>query len=419
MALGLSPACSFSPGSPVRALDTARDLGPVELPARPDGQVDGGPGLADAAPGGLDAAARDVGEADVGPPDLGGVGGFPFPVSSVQPGLHPPGGRLVVSSGRRCRFSTDDFDFDGCEETPEPSAIQETQLASGLAIAVVSLEALAIEGVLEIRGDRGVVLLVFGDAAITGRVDASASSWRPGPGGNHPSCGARAGLAGGIAGSGGGGHSTPGGKGGAAGGSFGGTGGAPASELLELLGGCPGGGNGRFESGAGGGALQISSAGLLEVSGSIWASGGGGGGASRSGPKGGGGGGSGGTILLEARVTRFRDGTNVYAVGGGGGEGALTVGDDEESGEDGEDGSSTLDIGGAGGSSEEGGGDGGRGGGDAPPEEGEPAWTPDGTVGGGGGGGAAGRVIVRAAERCEIEGAAVLVPPPEPASICP
>lgn len=92
-----------------------------------------------------------------------------------------------------------------------------------------------------------------------------------------------------------------------------------------LVGGSPGG-DGGFTSapqglgGAGGGALQISSAVSIQISGTLNAGGGGGRGGG-TGSSGGGGGGSGGEILLEAPVILMTGTATLVANGGGGGGG--------------------------------------------------------------------------------------------------
>jgi hypothetical protein len=122
---------------------------------------------------------------------------------------------------------------------------------------------------------------------------------------------------------------------GGGGGAFGDTGGAgsdnPAGraaargnpELIPLLEGCAGGqgsGSSTPDGGAGGGALQISAAGALEVAGVIDASGLGGRAAQDGGPPSfAGGGGAGGGILLEGSTVKINGA--VLANGGGGGGG--------------------------------------------------------------------------------------------------
>jgi len=192
-------------------------------------------------------------------------------------------------------------------------------------------------------GGNAVIFAVYGSANILGTIHAdgkpgASSSTVPGasgPGGNF-SCGASAGASqpadGRCSGGGGAGAAFIGGAG------AGGVGGGPASggvartnvSYAPLLGGCPGGTSGSWacqtSGGGGGGAFQVSVAGLLTFSGTITANGGSGGtsacfmsGCGLYGYGGGGGGaGSGGTVLLESQS--YTDlGAAIYVNGGTGG----------------------------------------------------------------------------------------------------
>ncbi|CAN5895950.1 hypothetical protein BH11MYX2_BH11MYX2_11270 [soil metagenome] len=110
----------------------------------------------------------------------------------------------------------------------------------------------------------------------------------------------------------------PAGAGGTAGTSVG------ADEIIPLRGGCPGGKGGDAGTllgglgGAGGGAIQISSKGMISVGTAIIANGAGGFSITAD-HVGGGGGGAGGAILLDAPVVSFGVGAMLCANGGGGG----------------------------------------------------------------------------------------------------
>jgi hypothetical protein len=223
-----------------------------------------------------------------------------------------------------------------------PSPVTRTQ-PSGPSVVVVPVRnlTLAAGNTIKVTGGSPVIFAVFGNATIAGIVDASASGTTPGAGGNV-SCGTSQGGNGsgstarnsGASGGGGGGFGTVGGKGGlcntdgCCGGTTprntpGGSGGVTRGTSSEspLLGGCAGGmaGDCSTAGGAGGGAVQISVAGTLTVSGSVRADGAPGAlpcGASDEG--GGTGGGSGGGILLEGQ-TLNTTGSTLRANGGAGG----------------------------------------------------------------------------------------------------
>jgi hypothetical protein len=220
----------------------------------------------------------------------------------------------------------------------KPPVLVTVAQPGGPKIVVLPLRdfSVAASATLQVTGTSPVVLAVFGDATIAGTIDASASGTVPGSGGNW-SCGTSQGSDGngssarfsGASGGGGGGFGTAGGASGtadtdnsdgvnaaAAGGVARGTG-----TLSPLLGGCAGGraGGCSNDGGAGGGAIQISAAGTLTVTGAVRANGGDGSlpcGASDEG--GGTGGGSGGGILLEA-TTVTHAGAVIEAKGGAGG----------------------------------------------------------------------------------------------------
>jgi hypothetical protein len=181
------------------------------------------------------------------------------------------------------------------------------QTTGGGTVLVVRLRGLSITNghVLQLVGNKPIVLLVAGDVVVDGGglIDASAVGSTPGPGGSRAGeCTTLAtGLGGAPSGSGwgggGGGFGTAGGQG-----CFdlvnGGS--AVASTLEPLRGGCSGGGS-ASTGGAGGGGVQISASGTIQLGatgvGTISAAGGGGPSATSGG---GNAGGSGGAILLAS-----------------------------------------------------------------------------------------------------------------------
>jgi len=185
------------------------------------------------------------------------------------------------------------------------------------AMVLLSCDGVTIQGTLLANGDwyiSGEFIYYYG-----------------GPGGGLSGTGPGAGVAGTTvpAGSysGGGGGGSFGGTGGRGGGGSAGNGGPTYGNdaLLPLFGGS-GGGNGASEStvvggpgGPGGGALQISTAAAILVSGTIEA--GGCGGLRGENGTGGGGGGSGGSILLESLALTIQAGAVIASNGGGGGSG--------------------------------------------------------------------------------------------------
>ncbi|WP_309888113.1 hypothetical protein [Archangium sp.] len=287
---------------------------------------------------------------------------------------------------------------------------------------------------LKLVGDKPVILAVYGNATFTGKLLANASKQAPGTGGNSTQCGTRAGNDGAVksgefpgSGGGGGGHAFAGGNGGKgatapeAPVSEGGT--ASTTALVPLVGGCAGGRGGQLTAtaglgGAGGGAVQVSVAGTLQVKDQVSVSGGGGKGGTAviADAAGGGGGGSGGGLLLEANDLDLQANARLTANGGGGGEGG-DLGTTPENGLDGADGSLLDNTHAAGGNSGGGaaGGNGGRGatannvgiGGDGNANE-----------AGGGGGGAVGRIHVYGKKSCALN-SSVISPAATRGGICP
>lgn len=251
-------------------------------------------------------------------------------------------------------------------------------------------------GELRLIGSRPAAVLASGDIRIAGILSLRPAGTVPAAGSNSGAPGdgepGRAGMNSFDSGGGGGGNAFGGASGGNAPGSTGGgSGGAShgTSSVSPLSGGGSGGTGGGVLGGAGGyggGAVQLSSAGEISLTGVLDAGGGGGqGGGNGSTGGGGGGGGAGGSALIEA-PTIAASGV-VIVSGGAGGQGttceSACVGD--ASGRPGDDGSAVVPargspILGTGG-----------GGGDGSDSTGEPRFGFIGTNGGGGGGGA-GRV---------------------------
>jgi hypothetical protein len=292
-------------------------------------------------------------------------------------------------------------------------------------LCVIKFDSLVISSTVRVDGTNGVVIVADGNVTIGagGTLDSTGTKTGPGAGGGgggvpanevtptpgqcptgQPSCTGGGGVGSGCTsddnGGGGGGYGQAGGAGGqdTAGSTCTTkpTGGAAYGNdtLVPLLGGT-GGASGQNATagdpapaagGSGGGAIQITTQGVLRIDGVINVGGGGGRGGNASATAGcgnaGGGGGSGGAVLLEAASI---EGSGwVTANGGGGGGGAVkpSIAGDGEPGQP----SSTPAKGGLGGGTGGAGGDGGTGLA-SPPKDGVTA-----TEGGGGGGGGAGRI---------------------------
>jgi hypothetical protein len=260
----------------------------------------------------------------------------------------------------------------------QPTPVVQTQ-SGGPDIVVVPVRnlTLAAGSTIKLTGTRPVVLAVFGNATIAGTIDASASGSTPGPGGNT-SCGTSTGGSGsgdtarfgGASGGGGGGFGTAGGKGGTAdtdgSSSTGGIAGVARGSAAQtpLIAGCAGGlaGDCSTASGAGGGAVQVSVAGALKVSGTVHSDGGSGSTPCGATDEGGGtGGGSGGAILLEGATVDLT-GSTVHANGGNGGKNGTFAGIYNCGGEAGGNGSTSASNAGANGQSCQGGSSAGGGG---------------------------------------------------------
>jgi len=273
--------------------------------------------------------------------------------------------------------------------------------------AVLSVGKWTVNKPMIVRGDRPLVVVAAKEIVVQGLMDGSAYGVIPGPGGGAATV-VRSGD-GGNGFQGGGGTSS--GGGGAGFGTKGGTGGTTSEPLFggpegsvyglnltDFQGGSKGGNagvsfcSGSFgrngKGGAGGGAIQLSSAVsvTIEVAGGITVSGGGGEGGC-SGGYAGGGGGSGGLIFLEAPAVTVAGW--LTANGGAGGSGSISNANSNY-GADGARNSAVPALGGGAPSGEGNPGKGGNGGTlTAPPENGGPGSSA------GGGGGAVGRIWVR------------------------
>jgi hypothetical protein len=285
-------------------------------------------------------------------------------------------------------------------------------------------------GTMRFIGSRAAVLLIGGEATISGVIDVAAGCDGlrscPGPGGRAGAIPGTPASGCGSAGDGGSGASnTDGGGGGGGGAAMGATGGAAGSAatgaggaicpssptLVPLVGGGGGGAGGQgatpavSDGGGGGGAVQITSLTRLIVDGVVDANGAGGGGgplsASGINAGAGSGGGAGGGVLLEAPSIELAASTVLVANGGGGGAGGYG----DQAGTPGANGgrSTTVAAGGAAVGGNAPGGDGGAGS--------TAAQSPPTTGGnGGGGGGAVGRIALLTAVPVTLLG--TLSPPP-------
>ncbi|MBL8912300.1 MAG: putative metal-binding motif-containing protein [Archangium sp.] len=255
---------------------------------------------------------------------------------------------------------------------------------------------------LLISGDKPLIFAVVGDVDLEGTIVANNS------GGSSAACAAgtaataRGGGAGGSFGS-------QGGTGGNnAAGAGGGTPGATNGQttLIPLRGGCNGGNgvtaaNALSTTGArGGGAVQFTVSGSLQLSNFISAPGQGGVGATIN-DSGGSGAGSGGGILLEANQVTTISGAVLATNGGGGGEGSL--GQDGNNGGPGANASGNGGAGGANGSGSGGNGGTGHGAATSPVGNGNNGAAAS-NAGGGGGGGGMGRIRINSATNCNLMG---------------
>lgn len=343
---------------------------------------------------------------------------FPYPPSNFAPAVVAAAG-LVGAVTLNCTAVFDSspdaaVPFVSWCGQPRPTVVTVAQ-DGGPDAVVLGMYALDVTsaGSLRVQGSRPVILAVFDSATISGQLLSNAVFDTPGAGGSLSSCGASAGGNGTTSnsrggGGGGGGFGTAGALGGR-GDSSAGTAGAAGVAFgsvtaVPLRGGCAGGNGGGATGsgarGAGGGALQVSVASSLRVSGTVSASGGGGRqGTSNS--SGGGGGGSGGAVLLEAAAMTVTSTARLTSNGGSGGEGA----EGNTGGGIGANGSTDNATPAPGGSGNNGGNGGSGGAGASTPMAGT-----DDNRGGGGGGGAVGRIRLNGFGACTIDAAALVSP---------
>lgn len=299
-----------------------------------------------------------------------------------------------------------------CPGVPLPGT-GEVTLSNGRSAVLLAFEGLTIgpSSLLQLRGARPVIIASLSTLTISGTVLAGS--------GLHP-CGNGTGSSGMTAttngGGGGGGFGSPGGKGGRgdqAGGTRGegGAGGVEvgSATLVPLRGGCAGGSGGENSSRAalGGGALQLSAAGAVVISGKVAAPGeGGNGGTPGTRGRGGNGGASGGALLIEGTTIALSGNAGLLVNGGGGGEGGGRF----TTGRFGEAGSIINAAPAPGGNTSLAGGAGGAGAAGAfnagPGSDGSGAANP----GGGGGGGGVGRIRLNAVTGCSVDPTVVVGP---------
>lgn len=285
--------------------------------------------------------------------------GFGYTISNVAPCDIPPaaGSFQLVNSTIDTTAGTVTA---GAAVQPLPASALVTQLGGGPQVRVVSVTGLDVPPGITVNvvGQYGLVVVVRGDVTVDGLVLASANHTTPAAGSRTAAaCGASAGVVGtagsifapgdASGGSGGGGHGgagAAGGNGGLGNVAPGGPGGGADTNLAlrPLRGGCPGG-VGSGMPAAGGGAIQISAAGRINISGMIAAGGGGAAALDITVPAPAGG--SGGGILLEAGTVAMTSGAAVTANGGAGADGSGTAA--ACSGENGHPGNATPAAGGS------------------------------------------------------------------------
>lgn len=339
-------------------------------------------------------------------------------------------------------FDSTDGGMSWCSGQPVPAVYAVAQ-SGGPEAVVLAMSSLNLSGTLSLFGTRPVILAVFGDATVAGTLSARSATGQDAGAGADSSglCTAGAGDLLGVVGSGGGGggFGETGGRGGdvTLGGSSGGVGGPSTGNatIVPLRGGCSGAAGGRPNDGfatggvggGGGGAMQLSAAGRLSISGTVTAGGAGGKGGlvdqsgyASQGGNGGGGGGSGGALLLEAWDVRIASAARLTAGGGGGGEGGDGLLATGTNGNPGFDAPTTATSGGPGGAGAAPcAGDGGTGGSaEGGAQNGGDVLYAVGGCAGGGGGGGAGRTRINAGRSCRVD-AGVMSPGPTFGGTCP
>ena len=342
--------------------------------------------------GGCVFAPLDAGtNCDAGVCNSGGtcIAAFPYPPSNFTESQVPtPLGPVTLDCGIttvNTALSDGGVGFDNwCGGAPAWTVVPQP---SGPDAVLISADGftLAADGGLQVNGTRPLIIASLKGIDVVGKLRTTA--------GAQACTGTGAGGAvNADKGAGGGGFGTAGKNGGDTG-SAGGA--AIATNLVPLRGGCPGGGKGGI-GGVGGGAIQLSAALNLNVTGIISAPGklGSGGGAGDGAAAGG----SGGAVLLEGLTVLIGPAAILATNGGSGGQGGgnLFGGDDGKDGSDdatpASGGDNVLIVGGAG-------GDGAAGTTDATAGH-------DGSAGGngGGGGGGFGRIQLNTATTCSLGG---------------
>lgn len=364
------------------------------------------------------------------------VNPFPFVPSNFSPSQLPaPAGAYTFGCGTTV---LDTVSNDGgvqwmnsCPAQPVPP--HRIIMVGGQQTVLLSFDAITINGGSSLRliGGRPVIIAAQGAVTLSGNIDVSSVLAAQRGAGSNNNCMTGRGADGQTGGNpetggggGGGAFGSDGGNGSTSlGGILGGAGGTPRGmrELVPLQGGCQGGNGGRATSmwgfgGAGGGAVQLTSAGQVLLNGGAYvtASGSGGRGGQADQRIGGGGGGSGGGILIEAQRIQLNGSSFLTANGGAGGEGS-GYGGAMWSGVDGQEGSyitavpaQSVSIGACGGN-----GGTGAAGTTAAGNGGPPTVSGcQSNVPGGGGGGGVGRIRLNAGTGgCSINGTAVISPP--------
>ncbi|HVJ89713.1 MAG TPA: hypothetical protein VM580_07895 [Labilithrix sp.] len=361
--------------------------------------------------------------------DAGGIYILNTDNGSISSGIRTANGVDALKDGERVslagismRTARQPKLVDGGAESPEIAifGFRSLHVAEGAtlriigtrAAALITREAMEIDGLIDADCDQSsysAVPRAYSTAGPGGYGPADNDS--PGRGGDSSasSKNCNVGYDTCVGGGGGGGHGTSGGMGGKATNSIPGAAGEKRtrSEVFILLGGSSGGfpapnavGGNSFP-GAGGGAVQLGSSGLLRIGarGVVSAAGCGGGvGTSIKGGGGGGGGGAGGMIVLEAGRIELAPNAVIAANGGGGAPGSsneIAAGGDGERGRhDDQPASGGLTIS-TNSDNSDAGCRGGNGGTLNAATAGEDSPFIASTRIGGGGGGAAGRILVR------------------------
>ncbi len=350
---------------------------------------------------------------------------FPYTPPNVDPSDYTPAAPVDFtgcSGTMTLNMENGGYNSNWTNCTTAPTPVEVT-MSNGQPAYVLATEGWIQPAGVEVDpvdNDRALIILVYGDAVIDGVLDAGGTDGGSGPGGNRDHCvsigtdGTGTGDGGG-GGGGGGGMASNGANGGDGDSGTNGTGGtSPTGNGYQpLIGGCQGGWGGYGSNssnsnwagpGYGGGAIQVSVSGELDVGGSVWA-GGGGGQRGDAAEGGGGGGGGGGTIFLQADDLIVDGDLGANGGGGGGGASSNTNGNAGESGS-----RTSRPQGGSPGPSA------GRGGNGADGSNNASAGANSSGEGGGGGGGGVGVIYLRGLSSCSIGS---VTANPTPTTSCP